>query len=137
MKNFDYPYKRVGKRSPLSKSETLALFRTQSQPKTKIHKIKLHKNFVEKNKSSFKDDKNLNDERVSKILHAHMERKSTSKAVLEQTAKHALRAPAKQNLMRMKAIANEIGRKRGGGKILREMLTQDMVNQLIEGSYKK
>jgi len=137
MKDFDYPYKRMGKRSPLSKGEELALFRAQTQSKTSVHKIKLGKAFIEQQKSSFKDDNNLHDERVSKILHAHMERKSSSKAVLEQTAKNALRAPAKQNLRRMQSISNEIGRKRGGGKLLHEMLTQDMVNQLIKGSHKK
>lgn len=136
MDDFKYPFVRRGKREPLSANEAMSFSRTPPGNKVMSQKIKITKAFLEKSKTAFTDDKNLHDERVSKLLHAHMERKSTSSEVLEKAAKNALRAPAKKNLERAKTVANEIGRKRGGGSLMRKMLTQDIVNALIEGSQK-
>lgn len=72
------------------------------------------------------------------FAHAHpswvralVEKNAADEEMVEATKKRLSRAPTRANILLAQAIANDLGRKPGGGERLRKVLTQELVDQLI------
>lgn len=65
-------------------------------------------------------------------VRALAEKKVGDEELLDAARKHVSRAPSRPNLLVAQAILNDVGRKPGGGERMRKMITQDLVDQLIE-----
>lgn len=64
-------------------------------------------------------------------VRALVEKNADDDEVIEAAKKRLSRAPTRANLLLAQAMANDLGRKPGGGERLRKVLTQDLVDQLI------
>jgi hypothetical protein len=128
---FDYPYTRVRGAADVSADDAASLDR--GDPKNGAGKPPrpVPSGFDAKEKAGAIDEPQVADALSLRLLHAHAERASSARTVLEDAAARAVRAPNRRNLGRMQTVANEIGRRRGGGKLIRELLTQDLVDRLI------
>lgn len=69
---------------------------------------------------------------AQKMLYTYAERGASSADVLQGAINRARKAPNRSNLERMRSVTNEVGRRRGGGSQVSKMLTQELVDELIE-----
>lgn len=65
-------------------------------------------------------------------LRSLAERRASDDQLIEAAERRLTRAPSRANLELGQAIANDLGRKEGGGKRLRRALTQKLVDQVTE-----
>jgi hypothetical protein len=78
------------------------------------------------------EDRLRDDAQISRWLHAHAESGASSRAVTEAMIERARRHPSRRSFERIRSVLLEVGRRRGGGKKLRELITQDLVDELVE-----
>ena len=90
--------------------------------------------FDPREQASAIDDPLITDAMTRRFLYGHIERKTSIDGVLESAGKSSVRAPSTRNLERMRSVVNEMGRRRGGGRKLRSTLTQELVDEIIDGS---
>jgi len=128
---FEYPYKKVTASEP-SASDGASIQRGDSNSGSGTAPRALPKAFEDRQRKSNLDEPQIADALTQRFIYAHAERRASSRTVLDEVASRAKRAPSRKNLERMQAVANEIGRRRGGGKLLREVVTQVLVDQLTE-----
>jgi hypothetical protein len=131
-----YPFKRVGAADPPEPDQAASLLRSEARSGRPQKPPRVPQAFLKRERAATIDDPVVADARTRKLLYAHVERDDSGSAVLASALKRALRAPSTRNLERMRAVANEVGRRRGGGKALREALTEEAVEELIRRSAK-
>ena len=129
-----YPLKRVGPADSIDIDQAESILRNEAKSGQPEKTPRIPKAFVKHERAAVVDDPVIADQRTRKLMYAHIERDDSSGTVLAAALKRALRAPSTRNLERMRAVANEIGRRRGGGKALREILTEEAVEELIRRS---
>jgi hypothetical protein len=128
-----YPFKRVGNAADMTMDTAEAIAHEDSSAGAgKIPRIPA--SFQEHANASARGIRLVDDRLTTKLVYAHIERGSSTQKVLDDGVIRAKRAPSRRNLERMGAVANEVGRRRGGGRLLRQTVTQAVVDELIEGS---
>ncbi|HSK81081.1 MAG TPA: hypothetical protein VLQ45_31800 [Thermoanaerobaculia bacterium] len=65
-------------------------------------------------------------------LRALVEKKASDDEVIDAVEKRVRRAPTRENLLVAQALAHDLAKKRGSGERLRKILTQELVNEIIE-----
>lgn len=82
-------------------------------------------------------DHDLDDELVVRFMYAHEQRGSSSVETLQHALSVASKRPTRKTLERMRAVANEVGRRDDGGEAIAKVFTQDVVDDLVERNHRR
>lgn len=130
---WQYPYRKVGQRKLLSNEERLSLAQTESSAGIGRPRAQVPRAFLRRQRTVSTVGSGLLRFRPPAWARRLTAARRPRQEMLDALEKRVYRAPAEKNLRQALIILNDIGRLRGGGKLLRERLTQQVVDRLIGG----
>jgi hypothetical protein len=126
-----YPFKKVGAAREASREMLRSLERPEAAQGEGKAPRRPPAAFLQREVEEAPEDRLRDDAQISRWLHAHAESGASSRTVTEEMIERARRHPSRRSFERIRSVLLEVGRRRGGGKRLRELVTQEVVDELI------
>jgi hypothetical protein len=129
----DYVFTKVEPREPLTEMELIKMARREIAAGVgNTPEIKISNKFVKRQNEMVRAEKRVCKVKPPNWLKAHFAKHSPINEVLDQLIKRLDRIPSEQILRETQIGLNELGRRPGGYKLLKELLTQEFVNKYLE-----
>lgn len=124
-----YPFERVGPAAKPSKKTLKSLARSDYSSGKGKQKGEPSKRFLDREKKIAVKEKPVHGVRPPKWLLARFAKHVPVSVVIEDLFKYLRRDRSEKNMRFTQYGLNEIGRRRGGGRLLRKTLSQEVVDE--------
>lgn len=124
-----YPFRRVGPADKPTQNDLRSLARSAYASGKGEAKIKPSKQYLDLEKKKAVMEKPAHGIRPPKWLLARMARHAPTRVIVGDLIKRLRRLPSEKNIRFTQCGFNELGRRRGGGKLLRRTITQQLVDE--------
>jgi len=124
-----YPFRRIG----AAEKPTPKVLRSLARPETASGRpetrLRLSRSYLDREKKLAVTEKSIHGVRPPRWLLARIERHAPVGVVVDDLLKRLRRAPSAKNIRFTQCGLNELGRRRGGGKLLRRTITQQLFDE--------
>ncbi len=124
-----YPFRKVGPAEKPSHNALKSLARTDCAAGPGKLKYRPSQRFHDREKALAMTEKPVYGIRPPKWLLARIARHASVTVVIEDLLKRLRRAPTRKAILFTQCGLNELGRRRGGGALLRRIITQKLVDE--------
>lgn len=124
-----YPFRRVGSAERQSAKTIKSLAREAYASGQGKPKYKPAKQYLDREKNIAVTERPVHGIKPPKWLLARFARHASIKVVINDLFERLRRAPSKRTILFTQYGLNEIGRRRGGGRLLRQTITQSLVDK--------
>lgn len=124
-----YPFRRVGSADKPSEKTLKSLACKEITSGQGKPKLRLSKRSLDRERKLAVVEKSVHGMRPPKWLLARIAKHAPVRVVMDDVFRRLRRTPSENNLRFTQRALNELGRRRGGGKLLRQTVTQKLVDE--------
>jgi hypothetical protein len=131
IEKIDYPFARAAEASEPDKKRLRSLGRPETAAGPAEPAARPPARFLDQEVASVTVDGRQAEIRPPKWFYARVARGASSAQVMNDMAVRLRRAPSERALRLTRRVLEEVGRRRGGGRLVRRAMTQELVDEFL------